>query len=170
MHDARWAETSVKMSSMTVELVILVGLQGAGKSTLVADRFSETHEVVSKDHWPNARHREARQLRVVEELLTNGRSVVVDNTNPGLEERAPLLQLAARLGVPARAIYLDVSLETARGRNSSRLGRALIPDVGLRATALRLVPPTIGEGFVSIEVIGSADEPEAGPAHPPAPA
>lgn len=140
------------MSSVTAELVILVGLQGAGMSTLVAERFSETHQVVSKDHWPNARRREARQLRVVEELLSGGQSVVVDNTNPGIEERAPLLELATRLGVSVRAVYVDVPIEIARGRNSARAGRAVVPEVGLRATARRLVPPTIGEGFVSVEV------------------
>jgi predicted kinase len=156
------------MSSVTVELVILVGLQGAGKSTLVAERFSESHEVVSKDHWPNASRREARQLRVVEDLLASGRSVVVDNTSPGLEERAPLLELAARLGVPARAVYLEVPLETARKRNSNRAGRAMVPEVGLRATARRMVPPTISEGFVSIEVIRGTDGPEGGSGHPPA--
>jgi predicted kinase len=147
---------------VTVELVILVGLQGAGKSTLVGRRFSDTHVVVSKDHWPNARHREARQLRIVEELLAEGRSVVVDNTSPGLEERAPLLELAGRLGVPVRAIYLDVTLETARARNLRRVGKAVVPEVALLSTARRLVPPSVGEGFVTVEVIGSTADPERG--------
>jgi predicted kinase len=73
------------------ELVVMVGLQGSGKSTWVAGHLAGSHVVVSKDHWPRARHREARQQRVVAELLAEGRSVVVDNTSPSVAERAPLI-------------------------------------------------------------------------------
>ncbi len=64
----------------------MVGLQGCGKSTWVRAHLAHTHVVVSKDHWPNARRREARQLRVVSELLADGKSVVVDNTNPSPDD------------------------------------------------------------------------------------
>lgn len=65
-----------------IELVIFSGLQAAGKTTFFRERFAATHEHVSKDAWPNARKREARQRRLVEAHLRAGRSVVVDNTNP----------------------------------------------------------------------------------------
>jgi len=132
------------------ELVVMVGLQGAGKSTWVAEHLAGTHVVVSKDHWPNARHREARQRRVVGELLAGGVSVVVDNTSPSPAERAPLLELAAAAGVPARAVFLDVPLEVCRARNAARAGRARVPDVGLFSTAARLTPPTTAEGFAEV--------------------
>jgi hypothetical protein len=130
----------------------MVGLQGAGKSTWVAERLAGTHVVVSKDHWPNARHREARQRRVVAEQLAAGARVVVDNTNPSPAERAPLLELAAAAGVPARAVFLDTAVETCRQRNAARTGRARVPEVGLFSTAALLVPPSIDEGFAAVEV------------------
>jgi predicted kinase len=135
------------------ELVVMVGLQGAGKSTWVARHLAGTHVVVSKDHWPNARHREARQRRVVAGLLAEGASVVVDNTDPSPAERAPLVQLAAAAGVPARAVFLDVPLEMCRQRNGARAGRARVPEVGLLSTAARLVPPSTGEGFADVVVV-----------------
>ena len=64
------------------ELVIFVGLQGSGKSTYYREHFAATHEHVSKDLMKNARDREAKQQLVVEKALAEGRSVVVDNTNP----------------------------------------------------------------------------------------
>jgi predicted kinase len=131
----------------------MVGLQGSGKSTWVAEHLAGTHVVVSKDHWPNARHREARQCRVVAGLLAEGASVVVDNTDPSPVERAPLVELAVAAGVPVRAVHLDVPLEVCRKRNDARTGRARVPDVGLFSTAARLVPPSTAEGFVQVQVV-----------------
>src|SRR3954447_15705507 len=131
----------------------MVGLQGSGKSTWIAEHLADTHVVVSKDHWPNARHREARQRRVVAGLLAEAVSVVVDNTDPSPAERAPLVELAAAAGVPARAVFLDVPLEVCRQRNDARSGRSRVPDVGLFSTAARLVPPSTAEGFAQVEVV-----------------
>lgn len=133
----------------------MVGLQGSGKSTEVQRALAHTHAVVSKDHWPNARRRQARQLRVVAELLQSGRSVVVDNTNPSPQDRAPLIALAREAGVPARAIWLDVPLETCLSRNAAREGRTRVPVQGVLATSRALTPPTAEEGFDRIDVVRS---------------
>jgi predicted kinase len=144
------------------ELVVMVGLQGSGKSTWVAEHLAGTHVVVSKDHWPNARHREARQRRIVAEQLAAGASVVVDNTNPSPAERAPLLALAAEAGVAARSVVMDTAVETCRQRNDARTGRARVPDVGLFSTAARLVLPSTAEGFAQVRVV-RGDAQAAGP-------
>ena len=132
---------------------MLVGLQGSGKSTWVGQHLAGTHAVVSKDHWPNARRRSARQSRVVAEHLAAGRSVVVDGTNPSLEERADLVELARSARVRVRAVWLDVPLATCLARNDARQGRARVPLVGVLATRKRLVPPTRDEGFDEVEVV-----------------
>lgn len=137
------------------ELVVMVGLQGSGTSTWVTTHLAGSHVVVSKDHWPNARHREARQQRVVAGLLAEGASVVVDNTSPSPAERAPLIALAGAAGVPVRAVFLDVPVETCRARNEAREGRARVPLVGLYGAAGRLVRPTTDEGFAEVTVVGS---------------
>lgn len=130
----------------------MVGLQGSGKSTWVR-ALAGTHAVVSKDHWPHARRREARQQRVVAELLASGRSVVVDNTNPAREDRAPLVALGDAADVPVRAVWLDVPLGICLQRNEGRTGRARVPLVGVLATAKRLQPPSLDEGFDIVEVV-----------------
>ncbi|WP_255708371.1 3-oxoacyl-ACP reductase FabG [Blastococcus sp. KM273128] len=143
------------------ELVVLVGLQGSGKSTWVAAHLAGTHAVVSKDHWPNARRREARQQRLVAELLGAGRSVVVDNTHPAPEDRAALVALGHAAGVPVRAVWLDTPPGVCLARNDARTGRARIPLVGIHATRARFVPPSAGEGFDRVDVVRPAPAPSA---------
>ena len=131
----------------------MVGLQGSGKSTWVAANLAATHVVVSKDHWPNARRREARQQRVVADLLAEGRSVVVDNTNPSVEERAPLVAAARAAGARVRCVWVDTPWETCLQRNATREGRAKVPLVGLLAARGRFERPTREEGFDSVETV-----------------
>jgi predicted kinase len=109
--------------------------------------------VVSKDHWPNAPRREARQRRVVAELLADGHSVVVDNTSPAREDRAPLIAAARAAGVPVRAVWVDTPLEVCLERNEGRSGRARVPVQGVLATRARLVPPSPDEGFDRVDVV-----------------
>jgi predicted kinase len=135
------------------ELIVLVGLQGSGKSTWVQRQVAGTHVVVSKDHWPNARRREARQRRVVAELLAEGRSVVVDNTSPAPEDRAPLIAAARAAGVPVRAVWVDTPVPVCLQRNEARKGRSRVPVQGVLGTAARLVPPTCAEGFDRVDVV-----------------
>ena len=53
----------------------------AGKTTFYRRYFAATHRHVSKDLWPNARRRDARQREVFHEALDRGESVVIDNTS-----------------------------------------------------------------------------------------
>jgi predicted kinase len=136
----------------------MVGLQGSGKSTWVARNLADSHVVVSKDHWPNARRREARQRRVVTELLDSGARVVVDNTNPAPEDRAALIAAAREAGVPVRAVWVDTPLEVCLARNDAREGRVRVPLAGVFATRARFVSPTTAEGFDRVDVVRGNDQ------------
>lgn len=126
---------------------MLVGLQASGKSTFCAQVLGRRYVQVSKDHFPNARNRQARQLRLVCEALADGRDVVVDNTNPSPDEWRPLVEVARDAGARTVAYWFPPDLAGSIRRNAARSARARVPEVGLRAVASRLRQPTAADRF-----------------------
>lgn len=136
-----------------MELVLFIGLQGSGKSSFYRERFADSHVLVSKDLWPNARRREARQRRLISEALASGRSVVVDNTNPTPELRAPLIALGKSHGARVVGYAFESPLEDCLARNAKREGRARVPEVALYATRKVLRWPSLAEGFDALHFV-----------------
>jgi predicted kinase len=128
---------------MPLEVVVLMGLQGAGKSTFYRERFASTHALVSKDLLRSG----DRQVRAIDEALRTGRPVVVDNTNPARADRAALVSQARRWGARVVGYFFLPDLPGCRRRNAGRAGRARVPDVALHVTARKLEPPAHDEGF-----------------------
>jgi predicted kinase len=141
------------------EVVILVGLPGAGKTTFFRQRFADTHAHVSKDLMPGDRRPARRQALLIAEALAAGRSVVVDNTNASRAERADVLATARRHGARVVGYLFDCTPKECLARNSLREGRARVPAVGVFATARRLQLPDAGEAFDAIYVV----RPQPGP-------
>ena len=129
------------------ELVIFIGLQASGKSTFFRDRFAATHTHVSKDLFRNNKNRNRRQGQLIEAALQEGKSVVVDNTNPTAEERRPLIELGRRYGAKIVGYYFESEVRQCLERNRQRTGKARVPDVALYATAKKLVRPSYLDGF-----------------------
>ena len=116
-------------------------------STFRAQRFEGTHALVSKDLLRNNRRPERRQQHLIAEALASGKSVVVDNTNPSVEERASTIDTARALGARVVGYFFESPLEECATRNNARPEGARVPDVGLFATAKRFVRPSTAEGF-----------------------
>src|ERR1043166_3656214 len=121
-----------------METVIFIGLQGAGKSSFYRARFVASHVLVSKDRMRNNRRPARRQRQLIEEALTAGRSVVVDNTNPTVQDRVELIELAPRHGATVIGYYFESRLEDCSRRNGSRAGKERVPEVALMAVAKKL--------------------------------
>lgn len=144
---------------MPPELIIFVGLQASGKSTYYQTHLAATHVHVSKDLMPKARNRDAKQLAMIDEALSQGRSVVVDNTNPTPAIRAPLIAMGRRHGARVVACYFETTVKDAVARNRKREGKARVPDVALFVAAKKMVPPGVAEGFDEIRVIAPIPSP-----------
>lgn len=137
----------------TLELVILVGLQGAGKSTYYRSHLAATHALVSKDLMGRRPHRQRRQMAQLDALLARGRSVVVDNTNVTRADREPLIALAHAYHARAVGYYLDTPLALCLERNARREGAARVPLVAIYTARKRLEPPDGAEGFDALHRI-----------------
>lgn len=133
------------------ELVIFVGIQGAGKTTHYREHYAATHVHVSKDLLTG--NRDAKQARMIEAALKAGKSVVVDNTSPTPAVRAPLIALGRRLGARVVGCWFEAIVKEAVARNRLREGKARVPDVTIYVTARKLVPPSFEEGFDEVRVI-----------------
>ncbi len=141
-----------------MEIVIFVGLQAAGKSTFFRMYLAETHVLVSKDLLSNNKHRSRRQSQLIEEALQAGSSVVVDNTNPTLADRAELIQLGRMYSAEIVGYYFVPEVSQSLARNKQRIGKEKVPDIAIFATMKRFVHPTYEEGFDRLFCVVANDD------------
>ena len=130
-----------------------MGLPGSGKSTFYRERFAATHDHVSKDAMRNTRRRDRRQSSLIDEALSAGRPVVVDNTNPSAAIRADIISSARRHGAVVVGYFFPADTRDALRRNRSRSGRERVPDVAIFTTRKRLDVPSRAEGFDRLFVV-----------------
>lgn len=81
---------------------------------------------------------------------------IVDNTNPTKDERAKYIKAAKAHKYKVIGYYFKPNINDAIMRNSKRIGKENIREVGIRATNQKLEVPSIGEGFnvlYSVEII-----------------
>jgi|SRR5215472_18700678 len=126
-----------------MEAVILVGIQGAGKSTFYRERFFDTHVRINLDMLRTRK----RESELVAACLKAGQSFVVDNTNPQPSDRARYIGPARAKGFRTVAYFFDVPLRDAMRRNNQRKLKQKIPPVALTGTHKKLQAPAKSEGF-----------------------
>lgn len=140
------------------ECVIFVGLPASGKTTFYQQRFAATHRHISKDHWPTASDKDRRQAELIRSALSQGLSVVVDNTNPSVADRAPVIAMARQHGAHVIGYHFTATTREAVGRNRGRDGKQRVPDVAIFTKAKRLVVPTHEEGFDELYAVSIRDD------------
>jgi predicted kinase len=86
-------------------------------------------------------------MHLIEEALREGRSVVVDNTNPTIHDRAPIIALARDLGATVTGYFFESRVDDCLVRNRGREGKQRVPDAAIHITRKRLQEPTPEEGF-----------------------
>ena len=152
------------------DVVIVMGLPAAGKSTLAQSLVADGYHRLNRDDAGGTLRSLLPALgRAIETGTTR---IVLDNTYGARKARAEVIQAAASHGLPVRCVWLSTSLEDAQTnaawRIVSRYGRlpsdddlarlrrsdvaAFLP--GAQFTYRRdLEPPDPSEGFTRVDVV-----------------
>jgi predicted kinase len=127
-----------------ITAIVFCGLQASGKSTFYARRFALTHVRLNLDML-RTRNREDILLHA---CLAAQQPFVADNTNPTPPQRMRYATLARASGFQAVECYwFDTSVEACVSRNAGRPEDERVPEIAIRGTAAKFVPPARGEGF-----------------------
>ena len=129
-----------------MEAIILVGVQGSGKSTFYRQHFFDTHVRINLDML-RTRYREKLLLAA---CLAAKQPFVVDNTTPLPADRARYIGLAREAGFRVVAYFMESTLREAIERNNKRAGNQKIPVPAVAGTFRKLQRPTMDEGFDAV--------------------
>ena len=133
-------------------------MPAAGKSAFYRERLAATHDHVSKDLFRHNKRPQRRQEQLLAEALARGCSVAVDNTNPRIADRAPLIAIARTCGAEVVGYFFPTEAADALRRNRTREGCERVPEVAIFTARKRLEPPSFDEGFDRLYVV-RLDEP-----------
>jgi aryl-alcohol dehydrogenase-like predicted oxidoreductase/histidinol phosphatase-like enzyme/predicted kinase len=150
------------------EIVLIMGLPGAGKSTVAETFVARGYRRLNRDESGGTL---AGLLPALDRAAESGSSrIVLDNTYVSRKSRAAVIQAAWKRGLPVRCLWLTTSVEDAQvnavTRIVSRYGRLLTPeemqamrkrDIAAFGPTVQfryqreLEPPDESEGFSAIE-------------------
>ena len=152
------------------EVVLVMGLPGAGKSTFTRSLTANGYRRINRDEAGGTL---AQLLPALDAAIESGATrVALDNTYVSRKSRAQVIQAAAARGLPVRCVWLSTSLEEAQTnaawRIVERYGRlpgdqeleslraadvaAFLPGVQFRYQR-QLEPPELSEGFSGVDIV-----------------
>lgn len=152
------------------EIVLVMGLPGAGKTTMTERFVAEGYQRLNRDEAGGTLRGLLPEIR--RSLSVEKPRIVLDNTYVTRQSRAGVIQAAAELGVPIRCVWLATTVDEAQVNAVTRLivRYGKLPDeselAALRKTDVAAFPPTvvfryqreleppdISEGFARIDVV-----------------
>ena len=135
-----------------IEYVLMIGVALSGKTTYRKANFS--HTAVALSYFDNNRKKE---MDHIEELLKEGKSVLVDDTNLSTNIRKQHIDLAKKHHAKVRGVFMNTSRAILEKRQKSR--RDPFPLTVIYKQLKELDTPTIEEGFDELIVKKDYEQP-----------
>ena len=133
-------------------MVILMGLQGSGKSTFFNTEFKDKgYEHISMDIL-KTRRKEAERIQT---CLDKNKSCVIDNTNPTKADRARYITPGKHCDFRVVGYFFQSKLADCLERNEKRERR--VPKKGILATFNKIEMPSLDEGFDELNFVSIED-------------
>ena len=124
-------------------IVIMMGLQGSGKSTFYSQHLSDDFVHVNLDTL-KTRHQEKL---LIEKCMQSESNFAIDNTNPTRLDRERYIKTAKEAGYRIVGYFLESKIKACMQRNALREGKARVPEKAIAATSNKLEIPSYDEGF-----------------------
>lgn len=139
-----------KFTPVKKEMIILVGIQGSGKSTLV-NKYIKHYGVINRDTAKTM----AKCIKECQKFIDEGMSVVVDNTNASKKERSSFISIAKENDYSCRCFIMNTNTflakHNARYRHYISNGEVSnIPEVAFNVFKKKYEEPCKEEGFDEI--------------------
>lgn len=128
---------------MEKTMIIMIGIQGSGKSTFYHNYLADGYVRVNLDML-KTRHQESL---LISECIRDGKCFAIDNTNPTRADRQRYIPLAQYAGYRIVGYFMESKLKPCIERNNQRTGKEKKPAAAIAATSNKLQMPTYDEGF-----------------------
>ena len=123
--------------------MIMIGIQASGKSTFCERYIPDGYVYISLDDVKTRR----REWDLISDCISEGRCLVIDNTNPTKAERSRYIPLLKENGYVVTGCFMQSRIRDCVRRNETRTGKAKVPATAIAATSNKLELPVMSEGF-----------------------
>jgi bifunctional polynucleotide phosphatase/kinase len=138
-----------------MEMVLLIGPPASGKSTF-AKTYYPNYIYCNKDTDKT----DSKCLTKAKKGIENGKSIIIDNTNPSKKSREKYIQLAKDNNYNVKGYIIEINDDLTRHLNYYRTQKSggkikLIPDIAYRMYKSKFENPLKSEGFNDIIIYKS---------------
>lgn len=124
------------------QAIIFMGIQASGKTTFYEQMLADKGYIhISLDIL----HTRKKEDLLLVDCLENGRSLVVDNTNPEVSVREKYITKAKEHGYQVIGIFFQSRVKDCMRRNEQR--GLKVPQKAIACTSRNLQLPSLEEGF-----------------------
>ena len=130
------------------ELVIMTGYPGSGKSTYVEQVYGANphYVVLHGDDYKTV----PKMIVAATPHIKNGKSIVIDSTNPSIKKREVYIDLAKAVNLAPKCVYISTPFEESYERNKLRPDDKQVPRIVYNIFKKNFEMPSEAEGCTVI--------------------